>query len=547
MTKRINGFLLEKMLKNGLANIRASEKKINALNVFPVADGDTGLNMRLTLENGIKNASGRNEIGLYLKDLSEGMLLGARGNSGVILSQIFKGIYTELARCQAANIADMRNAFIRGYKVAYQAVVCPVEGTILTVAREGIELIRTSLDRNTSIESFLSMYIAQMRKTLAATPDMLPVLKEYGVVDSGAVGYITILEGMYRYLCGEVIEDATSEEVTAPVADISESIFNEYSEFKEGYCMEFILQLMSQDGYNHRFRIETFIEDLKLFGNSIVATKEGTRVKVHIHTLKPAKVISMAQEFGEFLTFKLENMQVQHNEFVSKLPKKTENPHRPMAVVAVVNGEGMKKTFADLGCTVVIDGSSKMNTSTQEFIDAFKEANADTIVVLPNNKNIVRAAEQAASMYKDSKIHVLSTSSMVEGYYALSMDIPDDTIEKRIKAMLSGAGNIVTLSQTIASRDYEHNGIGCKVGEEITLINDRLVCSVNDKIESIMGGLRKVEGMADKEVCVIFRGEDVDVSAESDLEEAIMNEYPMLELLFIDGGQRIYSWLLGVI
>lgn len=545
MTRRVNGFLLEKMLRNGLANIRTAEETINGLNVFPVADGDTGLNMRLTLENGLRRAKGRTEIGLYLRDLSEGMLLGARGNSGVILSQIFKGIYQELARCQAANIADMRNALIRGYRVAYQSVVCPVEGTILTVAREGIELIRTQLDRNTSIESLLGMYIAQMRKTLAATPDMLAVLKEYGVVDSGAVGYITIFEGMYKYLCGETLQDSGSGEIV-PRTDISEDIFNENSPFEEGYCMEFILQLMNGDSYNHRFRIATFTEDLKLFGNSIVVTQDGTRVKVHIHTMKPGKVIAMSQEFGEFLTFKLDNMQVQHNEFIRKMPKQ-ERVHRQMAVVAVVNGAGMQKVFTDLGCTVVLDGSSKMNTSTQEFLDAFREANADTIVVLPNNKNIVRAAEQAAAMFGESEIHVLPTTSMVEGYYALSMDIPDEVTDKRIKAMLSGAGNIVTLSQTIASRDYAHNGIGCKVGEEIALVNDRLVFSCRDTIEAVMGGLHKIEGIADKEYCVIFRGEDVDPAQESSLEDAIREEYPLLELQFMDGGQRIYRWLLGVI
>ncbi len=545
MTRRVNGFLLDKMLRNGLANIRAEEETINGLNVFPVADGDTGLNMRLTLENGLRRAKGRTEIGLYLRELSEGMLLGARGNSGVILSQIFKGIYQELARCQAANIADMRNALIRGYRVAYQSVVCPVEGTILTVAREGIELIRTQLDRNTSIESLLGMYIAQMRKTLAATPDMLAVLKEYGVVDSGAVGYITIFEGMYKYLCGETLQDSGSGEIV-PRTDISEDIFNENSPFEEGYCMEFILQLMNGDSYNHRFRIATFTEDLKLFGNSIVVTQDGTRVKVHIHTMKPGKVIAMSQEFGEFLTFKLDNMQVQHNEFIRKMPKQ-ERVHRQMAVVAVVNGAGMQKVFTDLGCTVVLDGSSKMNTSTQEFLDAFREANADTIVVLPNNKNIVRAAEQAAAMFGESEIHVLPTTSMVEGYYALSMDIPDEVTDKRIKAMLSGAGNIVTLSQTIASRDYAHNGIGCKVGEEIALVNDRLVFSCRDTIEAVMGGLHKIEGIADKEYCVIFRGEDVDPAQESILEDAIREEYPLLELQFMDGGQRIYRWLLGVI
>lgn len=546
MTKRVNGFLLEKMLKNGLSNIRNSEKSINELNVFPVADGDTGLNMRLTLENGIKVAKGRNEIGAYLREVSEGMILGARGNSGVILSQIFKGIYLHLANCQAANIADMRNALIKGYKVAYQSVVCPVEGTILTVAREGIEHIRPQLDRNTSIEQLFSMYIAEMKKTLALTPEMLPVLKEYGVVDSGAVGFITIFEGMYKELCGETIESDDSNAIYSKNIEISNEIFNENSPFEQGYCMEFLLQLMNADKYNRRFRINSFIEDLKLYGNSIVATLDGTRVKVHIHTFTPAKVIAMAQEFGEFLTFKLENMQVQHNEFIKILPKK-EVAHSELAVVAVVNGQGMKKVFTDSGCNVVIDGTSKMNTSTQEFIDAFKEANADHIVVLPNNKNIVRAAEQAASMFENSKIHVFPTASMVEGYYALSMDMPDETVDKRIKIMLDGSSNVVTLAETVASRDYTNKGVGCKIGEEIALVNDRLICAGTDKIDVILEALRKVEQIEDKEFCVIFRGDDAEPEDTEKLESALMNEYPLLETRFLEGGQQIYSWLLGII
>ncbi|MBQ0042996.1 MAG: DAK2 domain-containing protein, partial [Lachnospiraceae bacterium] len=503
MVKRVSGYLLEKMLKNALANIHNSEEKINDLNVFPVPDGDTGTNMYLTLLNGLKRAKGVNEIGAYLKELSEGMLLGARGNSGVILSQIFKGIYAELARCQAANIADMRNAFIRGYKTAYQAVVHPVEGTMLTVAREGIENIRAHLDRNTSIEAFLAMYIAEMKKTLAQTPRMLAVLKEYGVVDSGAVGYITIIEGMYMYLCDKIVEDnalrnaeGNSEGMNAerggvagnsPV-DISAELFNEFSPFKEGYCTEFVLQRMKSDGYNQKFSIDAFRDDLKLYGNSIVASEDGMRVKVHIHTLKPSRVIALAQEYGEFITFKLENMQIQHNEFLEKRNKVQKLEHSPMAIIAVANGEGIRDAMKKLGCNIVLEGGEKMNLSTQDFIDAVQLANADTVAILPNNKNLIRAAEQAAQLYTQSDIRVLPTVSMLEGYYALTMDLPDDTPDRRIKSMLDGAGNITTLLQTKASRDYEHNGIGCKNGEEIALINDRLVFACDNMPGAVLGG-----------------------------------------------------------
>lgn len=562
MVKRVSGYLLEKMLKNALANIHNSEEKINDLNVFPVPDGDTGTNMYLTLLNGLKRAKGVNEIGAYLKELSEGMLLGARGNSGVILSQIFKGIYAELARCQAANIADMRNAFIRGYKTAYQAVVHPVEGTMLTVAREGIENIRAHLDRNTSIEAFLAMYIAEMKKTLAQTPRMLAVLKEYGVVDSGAVGYITIIEGMYMYLCDKIVEDnalrnaeGNSEGMNAerggvagnsPV-DISAELFNEFSPFKEGYCTEFVLQRMKSDGYNQKFSIDAFRDDLKLYGNSIVASEDGMRVKVHIHTLKPSRVIALAQEYGEFITFKLENMQIQHNEFLEKRNKVQKLEHSPMAIIAVANGEGIRDAMKKLGCNIVLEGGEKMNLSTQDFIDAVQLANADTVAILPNNKNLIRAAEQAAQLYTQSDIRVLPTVSMLEGYYALTMDLPDDTPDRRIKSMLDGAGNITTLLQTKASRDYEHNGIGCKNGEEIALINDRLVFACDNMPGAVLGGLRKIEGIDDKECALVFRGKGVSEELESELEDIVTSEYPCLEMVFMEGGQDIYSWMVGVI
>ncbi|MBO7376683.1 MAG: DAK2 domain-containing protein, partial [Clostridia bacterium] len=312
--RRINGVHLDLMLRNGLCELGREEEKVNRMNVFPVPDGDTGTNMYMTLRHGLESARPVEDAGKYLRALSEGMLLGARGNSGVILSQFFKGLYLELSRCPLLGPGELRAGLIRGYRTAYDAVLNPVEGTMLSAAREGIEHIRTQITRNTSVDSILSMYIAEMKKTLAFTPEMLPVLKEAGVVDSGAYGFILIFEGMLKYLRGEVLtpekrEDAREEKTPGP--DLS--LFNENSVFTDGYCLEFILQLMSAGDYDRNFRQESFVSELKKRGKSIVCVQDGKRVKVHIHTKKPAGIIHLAQKYGEFLTFKLENMQIQHN------------------------------------------------------------------------------------------------------------------------------------------------------------------------------------------------------------------------------------------
>ncbi len=542
-TKRINGFQLEQMAKNGLALLQTRETEINRLNVFPVSDGDTGTNMRLTLENGLRYAKTAIHAGEFLKQLSEGMLLGARGNSGVILSQFFKGFYLELARCSVVGVGELRNALIRGYRVAYRAVVNPVEGTILSVTREGIEHIRGQIVRTTTIEQLMAMYVAEMKKTLSLTPEMLPVLKEAGVVDSGAMGFIAIAEGMLKYLYGEIMLPQEAER-QAP-KQVNFDLFNENSAFIDGYCMEFILQLMKDQKYNPHFRISGFIEDLKLYGNSIVAVQDGTRVKVHIHTLIPAKVITLAQEFGEFLTFKLENMQVQHNEHDRELT--VTKKHKKLAVVAVVNGEGMKKVFADNGCDVVIDGGSTMNTSSQEFIDAFAQIDADAIAVLPNNPNIILAAEQAVSLYGAEKITVLPSRSIAEGYFAMAMDIQySDDVEYRLREMREGLENTVTLCETTASRDYAYHEISCKKGEEILLVNNKIVCVNSDPIQAVTDGLGTVEDIDDRDTCIVFRGEGIPEEDEELLRDAIEERFPLLEVEFVDGGQSVYHWVIGL-
>ena len=543
--RKINGTQLEQMLGNGLENLIMQEETINKLNVFPVPDGDTGTNMRKTLENGLLTATKSAEACVFLKGLSDGMLLGARGNSGVILSQFFRGFYTELSRCEYIGPGEMRNGLIRGYRMAYKAVVHPVEGTILSVAREGIEHIRGQITRSTSIDSILAMYVAEMKKTLAFTPDMLPVLKEADVVDSGAMGFIVIFEGMLQFLYGNVLQTGEARPAAAEPAEADTSLFHEYSSLDDGYCVEFLLQLMATDKYDRHFRLPQYISDLEIYGNSIVAVQTDTRVKVHIHTLHPEKVIALSRTFGEFVNFKLENMQVQHNRRDRKLQESTAK--KPLAVIAVVNGAGMMELFSQFGCDKVIDGGSTMNTSSQEFIDAFASVNADHILVLPNHPNVFLAAQQAVSLTRAENVTLLNTRSFAEGYYALAMDMPDsDDVSYRIKQMQAGADNVVTLAQATASRDYTFHEIRCRKGDEILLINHDLACVSSDWKTAILDGVSLVENIDDRESCVVFRGADTSPEQEDELLDALSERYPLLDVEVFDAGQQTYRWIIGI-
>ncbi len=549
-TKRIDGELMDKMFRNGLAALISAEKQLNDLNVFPVADGDTGTNMRLTLENGLRYAKPEKEAGAYLKGFSEGALLGARGNSGVILSQIFKGIYTHLARCAAANVGDLRNAFIVGYKTAYSAVVHPAEGTILTVSREGIEHIRNQIDRNTSIEEMLSMYVAEMKKTLSYTPEMLDVLKEAGVVDSGAAGYITIVEGMLRYLYGETLYDS-SETAIKPAADAAPSAapdlsaFNEDTLFEDGYCMEFILQLMRTPGYDQNFRLNIFISELQLCGNSLVAVQDGKRVKVHIHTKHPDKIIAMSQRFGEFLTFKLENMQLQHNEHIRM--KQSQPTKKKLAVIAVTGSEKMQKLFVGLGCGNAINGGNAMNVSVEQLVEAAASANAGTVVILPNNKNVLQAALQAEKVIEGTAVRVIPTKTEAEGYFALGMDITDsEDTEYRIKQMALGYRDVVTVSVTAASKPYSSGKFSCDTGDMVAVSDDELLAVGEDSIGALINGLSAVPDIEDRETAVIFRGSGESASREEKLIKILGETYPDIEVNFIDGGSGLYNWIVGL-
>lgn len=552
--RRINGTQLERMLRNGAANLMLHEQELNDLNVFPVPDGDTGTNMLQTLGNGISHTRRHKECGLYLRELSSAMLLSARGNSGVILSQIFSGFALEVGKSALLGPGELRNALVRGYKNAYAVTIQPVEGTILTVCREGIEHIRRMITRNSYIEEILAMYIAEMRKSLDNTPKMLSVLKDSGVIDSGALGYIYIFEGMLKYLYGEVIEMDTSDKTgsSANEEEIDKGVFNETSDFEDGYCMEFVLQLMRGEKYSQRFRLNSFIDDLGYYGSSMVVVQDGQRVKVHVHTFKPAKIMTICQEYGEFLTFKLENMQLQHNQRSARITRK--KPHVPFAVIAVASGESMGNLFKQFGCLGIIECPANMGVSSEEFLEAIKYCNADTVVILPNDGNLIKAAEQAAGLYKESdcKIEVLHSKSPAEGYFALAMDIQDSTdYELRITQMKRGLENVVTLTEVTCAKEYLGEKLSCKIGEEIAIINGEPTCKGDDRVSALITGLEMIENIDDYETAILFRGSAIPMgeaeTEEDAIREAVEEKYPLLEMTFVDGGQKNQNWIVGLI
>ena len=548
MRNRINGELFERMVLSGLNNLKNAEEEINRMNVFPVADGDTGTNMRLTLEHGYQSAKSNIHLGLYLKELSSGMLFGARGNSGVILSQIFKGIYQSLARDSIADSKEMRDAFIRGYNVAYKAVAKPVEGTILTVAREGIENIKSRIGMRTLLPFFFSLYIAEMKLSLDRTPILLPLLKEAGVLDSGAYGYILIIEGMYKALINEDVKSNQKSSEVPQKTSNSPVFFDKNSKFESGYCLEFLLQLTMEKNYQETFAFPAFTKTLKRMGTSLVTFIDGTVVKVHIHTFNPAPIISLANNYGEFISFKLENMQLQHNEYEHNKQNEEKLPHKPLSFVAVVDGEGVENLYKTLNTDIIIQGGQTMNTSCEEFVHALKRLDADKIVIFPNNLNIIETARQAVEVSGLDNVIVLPTTSVVEGYYALSMDIPDDEdLEYRLEQINEGSKNVLTVCIGEAIKEYHKDNISCNIGDKVASIDGEIISASNNYKDLFLRLFQGIKNIEDKVALIVLKGECFNSSLEEELNKCVQEHYPSLEIEFIDGDEHIYEALIGVI
>lgn len=539
----INGQALKTMLLGGAAVLSENSSIVNELNVFPVPDGDTGYNMLKTLEGGLKNLKlvDSDDVGEVISSFASGTLLGARGNSGVILSQIFKGISNGLKNVKEADALQLKLAFEEGVKCAYKAVERPVEGTILTVYREATEAL-SSVNELTSIDELLRIHVENAQKTLVKTKEMLPVLREADVVDSGGAGYLYIAEGFIKALTGEEIAvtlDDFSEEQTE---ELDFSLFTKDSVMKYGYCTEFILRLQSSKVDVDNFDTAVIVDYLKsIGGDSIVACKTDDAVKVHVHTFTPGLVLQEAQKYGEFLSLKIENMTLQHSETKKKAPKKR------VAVAAVASGEGLEELFKDLGADGIVNGGQTSNPSAGDFIKVFDELNAENILVLPNNSNVLLAAKQAADMYKNSNVIVINTKTIQEGYVALSLiNTSVEDLQEHVEEIHDELSSVVGIDVTYAVRNATIGGKTVIKGDYMGISKKELLASAPEKVATAVKSLQNVANIEDKELITVFFGSDVTEEEKTDLETEIAKNFPDQEFIPYEGGQEVYSFLIVI-
>ena len=539
----IDGKELYNLLKNGYLNLNNNMSTIDELNVFPVPDGDTGKNMTATIEGGVMGTNGEEEaVQVMMKQFAQNTLLSARGNSGVILSQYIRGIAEGTKGKDTLTTDEFLFALESGVRRAYKSVIKPVEGTMLTVMRESTEKALRYSGKLGTLENCLEMVIKEMKKTLDRTPDMLPILKEAGVVDSGGAGLLCIFEGMLMYLRKEYIpEDNFSIKANSRI----NMDYDPENLLTYGYCTEFILQLQKLKTDMDSFSLDDMIAHLETLGDSIVAVMDDTLVKVHVHSFEPEKVIGYARTFGELITIKIENMAVSHSD--DHIHTAPEAEPVKYAVVAVANGNGISRYFKENGVTAIVDGGQTNNPSAEQFIDTFKKINAEYIIVLPNDSNIVMTAMQAAKIYKDAQVHVIKTKSIAEGYSAVSMmDLTLDTVEDVISEMTCYLENVTTGYVTTATRDAVIDGVEITKDDYIGLTLDTIFSDSPDKIEAALSLLKNLPDIDDKQVVTAFCGKDVTEDEKNRFCDSLLQLYPLIEIGTIDGEQDIYSFIFAI-
>ena len=553
--KKLGGLLFIKMALGGVAQLRSHADEVNKLNVFPVPDGDTGDNMRMTIESGISAIENldTDDLAKVMNVLSHGMLLGARGNSGVILSQFFAGTAKGFKDAEEADPETLGKALEMGVQQAYGSVMTPTEGTILTVAREAVEYAVEHITPKSTIRSFFADLVKEMHDSLDRTPEILTVLKEAGVVDSGGAGLFYIMDGFNRVLNGEEIVDNT--EYTSPAAkaiDITATGFGPDSEMTYGYCTELLVQLQNSKTDIENFDIEALKKFLAKVGDSIVAFKTESIVKIHVHTLTPEKVLAHCRTFGEFLTVKIENMSVQHTELEEKsenapakeeVTEKADTPAKKYGIVAVTNGDGLEALFKEFGTDEIVQGGQTQNPSTNDFLDAFEKVNAEYIFALPNNSNILLAAQQAAELYKKAKVFVIPSKNIGTGYVALSSmnleaESPEDIMKDAEEAMSHVTAGYVSPS----IRDADMNGIHVTKGDTIGIVGKDIVVSDADRLTASTALAQKLLA-EEKFMLTVFTGKDAQSSECTALEKALREIAPDAEIYFIEGGQEIYPFI----
>lgn len=555
--KRLDGLALSNMIANGAANLSQNADYVDSLNVFPVPDGDTGTNMNLTMTSGAKEVAAMNssDIAEVSSKFARGLLMGARGNSGVILSQLFRGFGKAVEGKAELTTVDFAEALKRGVDTAYKAVMKPVEGTILTVAREAADEALLASESTNDFTEFMKRVIVEAKASLDRTPDLLPVLKEVGVVDSGGQGLLVIYEGFLASLEGKELEKPH-----APVMDAlieaehhahAAQGFMSTEDIEFGYCTEIMVRFQDDKLKDAPFNEDAFRNELSELGDSLLVVADEELLKVHVHVETPGEVITKGQRFGELVAVKIENMRQQHSTILEEEHganqhgvQQAEKPKAPFAIVTVAMGEGVSELFRSLGAAHVIEGGQTMNPSTEDIVKAIESAHAEHVFIFPNNSNIIMAAEQAASV-APCGVSVIPTKTVPQGLAAAIAFNPEADVEMNEQAMKAAAATVKSGQVTYAVRDTSIDGVEIKKDEHMAIAEKKIVSSSTSSLEAAK---KLVDALveADDEIITILTGEG---SSESDVEaltsyiESVNDE---IEIEVHDGKQPLYSYIFSV-
>ncbi len=552
MVKTIDAKMLSKMFLAGAKKLEEKKEWINELNVFPVPDGDTGTNMTLTIMSAAKEVSAmeKPDMTVLCKAISSGSLRGARGNSGVILSQLFRGFTKGVRDYEELDAKILADAFDKAVETAYKAVMKPKEGTILTVAKGGAQKARELADNG---EEDLAIYFEEIIKhadeVLAKTPELLPVLKQAGVVDSGGQGLMQVLKGAYEAFLGKEVDFKLPEMKATPSVSAMNMDVQAQADIKFGYCTEFIIMLNRNFNIKQEMDFKAYLESI---GDSIVVVADDDVVKVHVHTNDPGMAIQKALKYGALSNMKIDNMRLEHQEKLFKMAEKEkeeaqaaeEMPKKEVGFIAVSAGDGIQEIFKGLGVDYIIEGGQTMNPSTADMLDAVEKVNADTVYILPNNKNIVLAAEQAAHMAEDKKIVVIPTKTVPQGITAVINYVPELSVEENTDTMIEEIKTVRTGQVTYAVRDTIIDDKEIKQGDYMGIGDSGILSNGVDMLDVT---IRMIEDMMDedKELISIYYGSEVSEETAEELREKIETRYPKCDVELQYGGQPIYYYIVS--
>nr|WP_256521711.1 DAK2 domain-containing protein [Halobacillus sp. A5] len=540
------------MVLQGAQHLKANSQMIDALNVFPVPDGDTGTNMNLSMTSGAEEVKKitENHAGAVGQALAKGLLMGARGNSGVILSQLFRGFSKTCEQKEALTTKDLAEAFQGGVKTAYKAVMKPVEGTILTVAREAGEAAETIAAQEDDVVAFMEGVTNAAKESLKRTPDLLPVLKEVGVVDSGGQGLLTIYEGFLANLKGEDMPEAGSSSVSMDEMVNAEhhksaQDFMETSEIEFGYCTEFMVKFEQDKLEQNPYDEEQFREELSRHGDSLLVVSDEELIKVHIHAEYPGETMTLGQRYGSLINMKIENMREQHTSIVGDKKKTKAKELSEYGIVTVAMGEGVTRLFESLGADVVIQGGQTMNPSTKDISDAIDQVNAKNVLILPNNKNITMAAEQAAEL-AEADVKVVASKTIPQGMSALLGFNPDTDLQTNYEEMTGLMSQVKSGQVTYAVRDTQIEGLSIEKGHFMGIYEGDIKATKQSQFETAKNLLDEMIDEDEDEIVTIISGEEVSQEEQDELEAYLEERFEDIEVELHYGGQPIYSYIIAV-